>query len=226
MDNDGFNQLTLAAGVPWRDRDRAARLLPLPAADRPAVQPGLHRAGAGRTMPRIARACSRTCSRRASIRRCAGRAARRTAAARRSGSAPALEAVTRSDEDRILRALWNALRRRCAPTATRPAAAGQPKDYLSFKIESQMLRELPLPRPLFEVFVYSTAHGGRAPAHGPRGARRHPLVRPARGLPHRGARPDEGAERQEHGHRAGGRQGRLRGAAPAGGDAARRSRPR
>ena len=49
-----------------------------------------------------------------------------------------------------------------------------------------------------------------------RGARRHPLVRPPRGFPHRSARPDEGAERQEHRHRAGGRQGRLRAQAPAG----------
>ena len=39
---------------------------------------------------------------------------------------------------------------------------------------------------------------GRAPAHGRRGARRHALVGPARGLPHRGPRPDEGAEREEH----------------------------
>ena len=41
-------------------------------------------------------------------------------------------------------------------------------------------------------------------------ARRHPLVRAPRGLPHRGARPDEGAARQEHADRAGRRQGRVR----------------
>jgi glutamate dehydrogenase len=35
------------------------------------------------------------------------------------------------------------------------AESGQFKDYLSFKMESQKLRELPLPKPLFEVFVFS-----------------------------------------------------------------------
>ena len=34
------------------------------------------------------------------------------------------------------------------------------RDYLSFKIESQKLPELPLPRPLFEVFVFSTRMEG------------------------------------------------------------------
>ncbi len=59
------------------------------------------------------------------------------------------------------------------------------------------------------------AHRGRAPTRRQGGARRHPLVGPARGLPHRGARPDEGADGEERGDRAGGRQGRLRGEAPA-----------
>ena len=50
----------------------------------------------------------------------------------------------------------------------------------------------------------------RAPARRAGRARRHPLVRPARGLPHRGPRPDEGADGEERGHRAGRREGRLR----------------
>ena len=60
------------------------------------------------------------------------------------------------------------------------------------------------------------AHRGRAPARRCGRARRHPLVRPARGLPHRGARPDEGPDGEERRDRAGRRQGRLRGEAPAG----------
>ena len=51
--------------------------------------------------------------------------------------------------------------------------------------------------------------GGRPPARRLRRPRRHPLVRPPRGLPHRDPRPDEGADGQERGHRAGRRQGRL-----------------
>jgi NAD-specific glutamate dehydrogenase len=50
---------------------------------------------------------------------------------------------------------------------------------------------------------------GRAPALRPGRARRPALVRPARGLPHRGARPGQGADGQERRHRAGRLQGRL-----------------
>ncbi len=44
--------------------------------------------------------------------------------------------------------------------------------------------------------------GGRAPPWWTGRPRRHPLVRPARGLPHRGAGPDEGADGQERRDRA------------------------
>ena len=51
--------------------------------------------------------------------------------------------------------------------------------------------------------------GGAPPRRAGR-ARRHPLVRPPRGLPHRGARADEGPDGQERRDRPGRRQGRLR----------------
>ena len=73
------------------------------------------------------------------------------------------------------------------------------------------------------------ARRGRASALRQGGARRHPLVRPAAGLPHRNSRPGEGAAGQERGDRAGRLQGRLRAEAPAGrrlarGDPGRRHR--
>ena len=73
------------------------------------------------------------------------------------------------------------------------------------------------------------ARRGRAPALRQGGARRHPLVRPAAGFPHRGARPGQGAAGQECRDRAGRRQGRLRAEAAAGrrpreADAGRRHR--
>ena len=57
---------------------------------------------------------------------------------------------------------------------------------------------------------------GRASALRPGGARRPALVGPRPGLPHRGARPGQGAAGQERRHRAGRRQGRLLPQAPAG----------
>src|SRR5208337_5334969 len=62
--------------------------------------------------------------------------------------------------DRILRALWNALSVTARTNAYQAAPSGQEKDYLSFKIESQKMRELPLPKPMFEVFVFSTRMEG------------------------------------------------------------------
>ena len=49
----------------------------------------------------------------------------------------------------------------------------------------------------------------RAPALRPGRARWPALVGPARGFPHRSARPGQGADGQEHGHRAGRIQGRF-----------------
>ena len=51
---------------------------------------------------------------------------------------------------------------------------------------------------------------GRAPARRQGRARRAALVGPARGFPHRGAGPREGADGEEHGDRAGRLEGRLR----------------
>ena len=58
-------------------------------------------------------------------------------------------------------------------------------------------------------FRLQPAHGRYPSARWTRGARRHPLVRPARGFPHRGAQPDEDPDGEERRHRAGGLQGRL-----------------
>ena len=57
---------------------------------------------------------------------------------------------------------------------------------------------------------------GRASALRPGRARRPALVGPGAGLPHRSARPGQGAAGQERRHRAGRRQGRLLPEAPAG----------
>jgi hypothetical protein len=62
----------------------------------------------------------------------------------------------------------------------------------------------------------STRRASRACTCAAAGRPRRPaLVRPARRLPHRGPRPDEGADGEERGDRAGRRQGRLLSQAPA-----------
>ena len=98
---------------------------------------------------------------------------------------------------------------------------GRPKELVAVKFASRKLDDMPLPRPLYEIFVYSPRRRSRASALRQGGARRHPLVRPAAGFPHRNPRPGQGAEREECRDRAGRRQGRLRAQA-----AARRRGPR
>ncbi|MEQ8667320.1 MAG: NAD-glutamate dehydrogenase [Rhodospirillales bacterium] len=67
----------------------------------------------------------------------------------------ALESVASADEDRILRRFLNAVESTLRTNYYQVAADGEPKPYISFKFDSRALEELPLPRPLREIFVYS-----------------------------------------------------------------------
>jgi glutamate dehydrogenase len=99
------------------------------------------------------------------------------------------------------------IRATCAPTST-SARRRRAITCLQVRPDAK-LPDLPKPRPYREIFVYSAARRGRAPALRPGRARRPALVGPARGLPHRGAGPGEGADGEEHRHRAGRLQGRI-----------------
>jgi glutamate dehydrogenase len=61
----------------------------------------------------------------------------------------ALDAVSNADEDRILRRFLAVIQ------ATLRTNFYQQKPYLSIKLESAKVPELPEPKPLFEIFVYS-----------------------------------------------------------------------
>jgi glutamate dehydrogenase len=153
MDNDSFNQLTLTAGIPWRIvivmRAYCRYLLQtgLPFSQGYIAQVLVNQAAISRALADlfVARFDPQISP-----------AARQSALSRLDRRIRAvLEEVTRSDEDRILRALWNALTATVRTNAYQTGRDGQLKEYLSFKIESQHLRELPLPKPLFEIFVFS-----------------------------------------------------------------------
>ena len=72
-----------------------------------------------------------------------------------------LDAVVNLDEDRILRRFLNAVQSTLRTNffqrdvAQGEQKGGNDKDYISFKLDSHKVEELPLPRPLVEVFVYS-----------------------------------------------------------------------
>ncbi|MBT5263226.1 MAG: NAD-glutamate dehydrogenase [Rhodospirillaceae bacterium] len=66
-----------------------------------------------------------------------------------------LEDVVNLDEDRILRRFLNLVQSTLRTNYYQPNEAGDPKAYVSFKLDSQAIEELPLPRPMVEIWVYS-----------------------------------------------------------------------
>jgi len=67
----------------------------------------------------------------------------------------ALDKVSNADEDRILRRYLNLLACTLRTNYFQKAADGGDKSYVSIKLDSRKIEELPLPRPMVEVFVYS-----------------------------------------------------------------------
>src|SRR4029077_9586574 len=66
-----------------------------------------------------------------------------------------LQKVESLDEDRILRRFINAVQSATRTNFYQTDKDGQPKPLISVKFESGKITDLPLPRPLYEIFVYS-----------------------------------------------------------------------
>ena len=67
----------------------------------------------------------------------------------------ALDEVANLDEDRILRSYIGLIRATLRTNHFQVGPDGAPKPYLSFKLDPRRIPELPEPRPMFEIFVYS-----------------------------------------------------------------------
>ncbi len=152
-DNDGFNRLVLAADLSWREamvlrtyaRWFAQLGLPLSQtymeealASNAAAAGRLFRLFVARFDPKLKPA------------------ERRLAESRQRRALDALLArVTRIDDDRILRAFLAAIDATLRTNYFQQAADGQPKTYLSLKLDPRKVAEVPLPKPMFEIFVHS-----------------------------------------------------------------------
>lgn len=82
--------------------------------------------------------------------------------AREAASESILQSITRSlalvpslDQDRIMRRLLNLILSMTRTNFFQKGANGQPKPYISFKLDAAKIEELPDPRPFAEIFVYS-----------------------------------------------------------------------
>jgi glutamate dehydrogenase len=67
----------------------------------------------------------------------------------------ALASVPSLDDDRIIRRYRNAIQAMLRTNAFQRETNGAAKQALAFKIDSQVVEDLPLPRPMVEIFVYS-----------------------------------------------------------------------
>ena len=66
-----------------------------------------------------------------------------------------IDSVVSLDEDRILRRYLNIVQVTLRTNYYQRDAKGNARGYLSFKLDPRRITDLPLPRPMFEIFVYS-----------------------------------------------------------------------
>ena len=67
----------------------------------------------------------------------------------------ALDEVSSLDQDRILRSYLGLIRATLRTNYFQQGADGRPKGYVSFKLDSRRLPDLPAPKPRYEIWVYS-----------------------------------------------------------------------
>ncbi|MBM3565151.1 MAG: NAD-glutamate dehydrogenase, partial [Alphaproteobacteria bacterium] len=151
MESDGFNALVLGAGLGWRHVTvLRAYCRYLRQAGIPFSQEYMEQALAAH--PKIARAIVDLFL--AELDPETGDAAAR-AGTLKQRITEALDQVANADEDRILRRFVNAVEASLRTNYFQKGADGGPKPYLSIKFDSSKIDDLPLPRPLREIFVYS-----------------------------------------------------------------------
>jgi glutamate dehydrogenase len=149
-ESDGFNRLTLYAELPWREVSvlrAVARYLRQTAFSfsQPLMEEALAR------NPRIASALVRLFKARLDP-ATKNREAAETKIATEIDEA--LAKVPSLDDDRIIRRLRNVIEATLRTNFWQTAEGGASK-ALSLKIDSRKIEDLPLPRPMVEVFVYS-----------------------------------------------------------------------
>ena len=71
-----------------------------------------------------------------------------------------LDAVTSLDQDRILRSFLTLIQATLRTSFYLRGEDGRPKSYVAFKLDPQMVPDLPAPRPKYEIFVYSPRFEG------------------------------------------------------------------
>ncbi|HUQ11199.1 MAG TPA: NAD-glutamate dehydrogenase [Steroidobacteraceae bacterium] len=151
VENDGFNRLLLCAGLSARE------IVVVRAYCRYLLQTGIPFSQAYMERVLVAQAPIARQLVRLFETQFALRGKSREAAAERirAGIVRALDKVQSLDEDRILRGYLNVIRATLRTNYFQTLPDGSSKSWVSFKLDPHQIPELPLPRPKFEIFVYS-----------------------------------------------------------------------
>ncbi len=151
VENDGFNRLLLCAGLAARE------VVVLRAYCRYLLQTGIPFSQAYMERVLVAQApIARALIRLFQTQFGLEVKSREPAAERiRVGIVRALDKVASLDEDRILRGFLAVIRATLRTNYYQTTPEGAVKSWISFKLDPQSIPELPLPRPKFEIFVYS-----------------------------------------------------------------------
>ena len=221
---DGFNALVLRAGLRGARRRCCARSRGI--CDRSAARTGRATSPTSSAPTATSPSGSSSCSRPASTRRCPTSERERRVAEVDGRVTDAIAEVTSLDADRILRSLLGVVRATLRTNYFRRNADGAPRPFLALKLDPAQVPGLPEPVPAIETFVHSNRVEGVHLRFGAVARGGPALVGPPRGLPHGDPGPGQGADGEERGDRAGGRQGRVRRQAAARTDRRRGHRPR
>ncbi|HWN07344.1 MAG TPA: NAD-glutamate dehydrogenase [Steroidobacteraceae bacterium] len=152
-DNDGFNRLVLAANLGWREATvlrtyaRWFGQIGLPLSQSYIEEALASNAAAACNLLRlfIARFDPSLTV----------REQRRAQSTHRRALERQLAGVKRIDDDRILRIFLAAIEATLRTNYFVIDAAGSPRPYLALKLDARRMQEVPLPRPMFEIFVHS-----------------------------------------------------------------------
>ncbi len=152
VEDDGFNRLVFCAGLTWREIVvLRAYCKYLGQANIPFSETYMQDALIGN--PELA--CMLVSLFHARCDPSLGTSAARKMVRASVGIEKKLEDVANLDEDRIIRRYYNLIRATLRTNYYQEKAEGGPKSYLSFKLDSLAVDDLPLPRPMYEIFVYS-----------------------------------------------------------------------
>jgi glutamate dehydrogenase len=154
IESDGFNALVARGGLDWREvlvlraYCRCLRQMGIPYSQTYMEQTLAKHLGLANMIVELFMT-------RMDISKAAAKERDRKSAALHAKMRDALEAVTSADEDAILTRFINLVDATLRTNFFQPAADGGYKPYVSFKFASRMIDDLPKPRPLREIFVYS-----------------------------------------------------------------------